>query len=173
MLSELFWSFVKIGIGAYGGGTATIQLIQHEIVEAHRWLTPQQMAEIVILAGMTPRPIAVNAATFTGYRVAGVVGAGVATLGVLIPAILFVGAFLLARRFSKAERWLVRLEGLVRPAVLALIAAAVWAVGRSAVNDWITGVFAAASFAILAATRERVHPALILLTFGLLGIFVP
>lgn len=172
MLVELLFAFVRIGLGAFGGGTSVIQLIQHEVVETHGWLAPTEMAEVVALAEMTPGPIAVNAATFTGYRMAGVVGAGVATLAVLLPAIFFLSIFVVLRRASRRKFWAKKLAQALEPGILALIAAAIWSLGRATIHGWPTVLFAAASFLSLLLGREKIHPALLILFFGLLGMAV-
>ena len=172
VLAELFGAFVRIGLGAFGGGMPAIQLLSHEVVEAHRWLSPAEMAEVVALAEMTPGPIAVNAATFTGYRVAGVAGAALATFSVLLPAIFFLSLFLLLRRLSRMNAGARKLASALQPGLLALIAAAVWSLGRATIHGWIFGLFATASFFILFLGKEKVHPALLIPLFGLLGMAI-
>ena len=81
---QLLFSFLKIGLFAFGGGYAMIPLIQAEIL-GQGWLSAQEFANIVAVSQMTPGPIAINAATFVGYRILGLGGAAVATLGVIIP----------------------------------------------------------------------------------------
>ena len=88
-LFELFISFLIIGIGAYGGGLVTVPLIQHEIVVKYKWLTLREMSELLAIAQMTPGPISINTATFTGYRLAGVAGSIMATAAVVLPSIIF------------------------------------------------------------------------------------
>lgn len=173
VLAELFGAFARIGLGAFGGGMPAIQLLSHEVVEVHRWLSPAQMAEVVALAEMTPGPVVVNAATFIGYRVAGVAGAALATFSVLLPASLFLSLFLLLRRLSSANAWARKLATALQPGILALIAAAVWSLGKAAIQGWIFGLFATASFFVLLCGKEKVHPALLILLFGLLGMAIP
>ena len=83
---ELFFTFFRIGLFTFGGGYAMIPLIQKETVETKKWITDDDILEIVAIAESTPGPIAVNSATFVGYRVAGVFGAIAATLGVVLPS---------------------------------------------------------------------------------------
>lgn len=83
----LFWTFFKISLFSVGGGYNMIPLMQRE-VDAHDWLTPTEFLEVLALSEATPGPIAVNLATFSGYRTAGVTGAAVATLGVALPGAL-------------------------------------------------------------------------------------
>ena len=91
---QLFLSYLKIGFFGFGGGYAMLSLIQNEIVEQRGWLTATQFADIVAVSQITPGPIAINCATFTGYKKAGFVGALVATLGMIVPS--FVVIFLIS-----------------------------------------------------------------------------
>lgn len=74
MILLLFSSFIKIGAFTFGGGYAMIPLIQKEVVEKRKWITEKEILEIIAIAESTPGPIAVNAATFIGYRTAGFLG---------------------------------------------------------------------------------------------------
>lgn len=85
-LTELFLTFLKIGAFTFGGGYAMIPLIQREAVETHKWVTDKDILDIVAIAESTPGPIAINAATFVGYRTAGFLGALAATFGVVLPS---------------------------------------------------------------------------------------
>ena len=85
-LWTIFLTFFKIGAFTFGGGYAMIPLIQREAVEKHHWVTDEDILDIVAIAESTPGPIAINAATFVGYHVAGFAGAVVATLGVVLPS---------------------------------------------------------------------------------------
>lgn len=98
-LFELFLTFAKIGLFTFGGGYAMLALIEDECVEKKGWLTSDQMATITALAEATPGPIATNCATYTGYLQAGVVGASVATVGMVIPS--FVIIFLISLFFDR------------------------------------------------------------------------
>ena len=121
---QLFWSFFQIGLFSIGGGYASLPLIEHQVVDVHGWLTASQLTDIVTISQMTPGPIALNAATFVGTRIAGLPGAIVATLGCVLPSCIIVLA--LAWVYTKyKDLGLLRgiLAGL-RPAVVALIASA-------------------------------------------------
>ena len=82
-LLQVFWTFFKIGAFTFGGGYAMIPLIQNEAVEKRHWVTDDDILEIVAIAESTPGPIAINSATFVGYRAAGVLGSVCGTLGVV------------------------------------------------------------------------------------------
>lgn len=89
-LWELFFSYFKIGIFTFGGGYAALPLIQEEIVQNRGWITIQEFSDLLTISQMTPGPIAINAATFVGAKVAGFPGAVVATLGSITPALIIV-----------------------------------------------------------------------------------
>ena len=78
---QLFLSFVQIGLFSVGGGYAAIPLIQSQVVETHGWLTMNEFTNLITIAEMTPGPIGVNSATFTGLQIAGIPGAIAATIG--------------------------------------------------------------------------------------------
>lgn len=95
--SDLFFSFLKIGICTFGGGYAMIPIIEHHCVEKRKWITQDEMMDITVIAESTPGPIAINCATFVGYRIGGFFGSVVSTLGVVLPSfilILLISAFL-------------------------------------------------------------------------------
>lgn len=85
-LTELFLCFAKIGMFTFGGGYAMIALIENACVEQKKWLTHEEMMDITVIAESTPGPIAINAATYVGYKRAGVIGALVATVGIVLPS---------------------------------------------------------------------------------------
>ncbi len=123
-LLELFWSFFQIGLFSIGGGYAALPLIREQVVEKHGWLTMTAFTDVVTIAEMTPGPIAINAATFVGTQVGGVVGALVATLGCVFPSCVIV--MLLAWVYKK-YRSLTLMQGVLsglRPGVVGLIGAA-------------------------------------------------
>lgn len=91
-LLELFGVFFKIGLFTFGGGYAMISLIGHEIGERKRWISPDELTEVFAIAESTPGPIAVNCATYVGYRREGVAGGVWATLGVVMPSFIIIYA---------------------------------------------------------------------------------
>ena len=124
ILLQLFWSFLKIGAFSIGGGYAAMPLIQEQVVRNNPWLSMQEFTDLVTIAEMTPGPIAINAATFVGNRVAGFPGALVATFGCIFPSLIIVSLLsLIYSRYKKLSLLQSILAGL-RPAVVALIASA-------------------------------------------------
>ena len=86
ILFDLFLTFMKIGAFTFGGGYAMISIIENNCVERKKWITHDDMMNMTVIAESTPGPIAVNCATFTGYKKAGVLGALIATLGMILPS---------------------------------------------------------------------------------------
>jgi len=94
---QLFTTFFRIGAFTFGGGYAMLAMIENICVEQKKWITHDEMMNITVIAESTPGPIAINCATFTGYKKAGVMGAIAATLGIILPsfAIIYLIAGLL------------------------------------------------------------------------------
>jgi len=122
-LLQLFLSFLQVGLFSVGGGYASIPIIESQAVNAYGWLSSSEFSDLVTIAEMTPGPIAVNAATFVGLRVAGLPGALIATLGCILPAIIILSVvFHFYAKFSGSGVVKDVLASL-RPVVTALIAA--------------------------------------------------
>ena len=90
ILVDLFFTFAKIGLFTFGGGYAMIAMIENNCVERKQWITHDEMINITVIAESTPGPIAINCATFTGYKKAGFMGALVATLGMISPSFIVI-----------------------------------------------------------------------------------
>lgn len=97
IILDLFLTFAKIGLFTFGGGYTMISMIENNCVEKKRWITHDEMMNVTVIAESTPGPIAINCATFIGYKQAGIIGALVATLGNVLPSfvmILIISKFL-------------------------------------------------------------------------------
>ena len=90
ILLDLFITFAKIGLFTFGGGYAMIAMIEHQCVERKAWITHDEMMNVTVIAESTPGPIAINCATFTGYKKAGFAGALTATLGIIMPSFIII-----------------------------------------------------------------------------------
>jgi len=97
ILWELFYIFAKIGLFTFGGGYAMISIIEEACVERKKWITHEEMMNMTVIAESTPGPIAINCATYVGYKLAGFVGATVATFGMVLPsfAVIFAISYFL------------------------------------------------------------------------------
>lgn len=121
---QLFLSFLQIGALSFGGGYAAMPLIQNQVVDLHHWLTFNEFTDLVTISQMTPGPIAVNSATFVGIKIAGVPGAIAATLGCILPSCLIVTMIAYFYLKYRHMETLQDILGLLRPAVISLIAVA-------------------------------------------------
>lgn len=92
ILLDLFLTFAKIGVFTFGGGYAMIAMIENHCVERKKWISHDEMMNVTVIAESTPGPIAINAATFVGYKQAGFLGAVIATLGIVLPSFLIIFA---------------------------------------------------------------------------------
>lgn len=122
---ELFITYLKIGTFTFGGGYAMIPMIQREIVEKKQWISKEELMDMIAIAETTPGPIAVNVATFVGYKTAGKRGAVSSTLGVVLPSFLIIMALAVVYRLFIDNPYVQNAFWGIRIGVLALIAKAV------------------------------------------------
>mgnify|MGYP002731984580 FL=1 len=92
LLWELFYISAKIGLFTFGGGYAMISIIEDTCVERKNWITHEEMMNMTVIAESTPGPIAINCATYVGYKLAGLLGAFVATFGMVLPSFVVIFA---------------------------------------------------------------------------------
>ena len=89
-ISTLFWTFLKIGAFTFGGGYAMVALLEHEFVEEKQWVSREEFLDMVAIAESTPGPVAVNSATYIGYKIDGTAGAAASTVAVCIPSFVVI-----------------------------------------------------------------------------------
>ena len=188
MMLQLFLAFLRIGSFSFGGGYAMIPLIAAE-VEQYGWIEPKTFADVIAIAEMTPGPIAINLATFVGFKTAGFFGSAVATIGVVLPSLLLI---------LLIGGWLRRLRGNplkeavfagIRPVVAGLIASAAFLVGKGTllagdsapmgVPALRLGAFALdipsvliSAICLAVLLKSRLHPGAVILGAAALGILV-
>jgi len=169
LLLKLFISFVLVGAGAWGGGTVAIPLINHEVVEKHHWIDSSEISDIIALSQMTPGPLAINAATYVGYKVKGFPGALVCTVGVITPAAVILAILLYSlKRFGK--KYMSTFREAIGPAVLGLIILAAWSIGKVVITNWQGLVIFLLSVPSFHYSRGRIAPVWILIGFGVLSL---
>jgi chromate transporter len=170
LIWQLFWTFFKIGPVTFGGGYAMIPLIEREIVERNRWLTSKDIADVFAVSESIPGAIAINSATFVGYRVAGIRGAMAAMLGVLLPTFLIVTGlcivFLQVRDNPKIEA---AFKG-IRPVIVALIVFAGIKIGHTAVIDKTSLVLVVATVSVLLVVHF--NPVLVIGAGAVIGVLL-
>lgn len=175
---QLFLSFLQVGLFSIGGGYAAMPLIQSEVVYGHGWLTMSEFTDLITIAEMTPGPIAVNSATFVGIRIAGVPGAIIATFGCILPSCFIVSLLAFIYYKYKNVSTLQSVLASLRPAVVALIAAAGFSIlknvafnGGAVQTDnlnWIGLVLFAAAFFVL--RKFKWNPVLVMSLCGVGGL---
>ena len=130
---QLFYTFFKIGLFGFGGGYAMLSMIQGEVVTKHHWITPSEFTDIVAISQMTPGPIGINSATYVGYAAVtdagyapwiGIVGAGTATLAVILPSFLLMLTISRLLLRHKNNPIIASIFCGLRPAVVGLLASA-------------------------------------------------
>ncbi len=171
-----FYSFFKIGLFGFGGGYAMLSLVQHEVVENHKWLTTSDFTDIVAISQTTPGPIAFNTATYVGYATTtqlgystgeGVIGSLICTVAVSLPSFILM---LLVCRFFLLFRNNFYVDAILRglkPAIIGLIAAAALLLINSHnfidYKSWLlfAGVFV--------ASLKKIDPILLIVLSGICG----
>lgn len=172
---ELFWTFFRIGLFTFGGGYAMLPLIQQE-VQAHGWMSIEDLVNFVAVSESTPGPFAVNVSTYVGSEMGGVLGAFCSTLGVVLPS--FVIILVVARCYERfrTSRVVTGLMRGLKPAVIGLIGSAIVSVGQTVFFPQGLALGAAfwcslvifAGMAVLAF--RKVHPIAIIALSACLGI---
>ena len=155
-LWQIFVTFLKIGAFTFGGGYAMIPLIQREAVDHRKWVTEDDILDIVAIAESTPGPIAINSATFVGYRAAGVLGSAAATFGVVLPSFVIILALsFVLQQFQEVRAVQYAFRG-IQAGVLALLFKALWTMYKKAPKGWAAYVVMAGSFVATAVLQINV-----------------
>ena len=169
-LLQLFWAFFRIGAFTFGGGYAMLPMIQKEVVEKYGWATDEEVLNYFAVGQCTPGVIAVNTATFIGYKKAKVKGAAVATFGVVCPSliiIMIIAAFL--QNFAQYEIVKNAFAG-IRVAVAVLVLNAVIKMWKTGVKD-LTG-FVIFIIAFLVSLIFGISPIYIVIVSIIAGILI-
>lgn len=184
---KLIFTFLKIGLFSFGGGYAMIPLIEKEI-ESNGWMSPSDFVDIIAIAEMTPGPIAVNSATFVGYKTAGFWGGLAATLGVAIPSLILI--LIVSRYFFKFQKHPLNTAIFygIRPVIAGLIITAAIFVSETAIFksalsfEMLRKIMSAPlevinvggivifGLTLLSLIKFKMHPMLAILGSGAMGI---
>lgn len=165
---QLFLTFFKIGAFTFGGGYAMIPLIQKEVVDNKKWVTENDVLDIIAIAESTPGPIAINSATFVGYKTAGIFGAFCATMGVVLPSFIVIS--LISRvltEFEHIKAVQYAFNG-IRAGVLALIVKALISMYKQCPKGLISYIVMAFSF--IAAAILKLPLLLVIVSCALFGL---
>lgn len=166
---DIFSAFVMIGSMTFGGGYAMLPMLTREVVEHHHWATQDEMLDYFAIGQCTPGVIAVNTATFIGYRRKGALGAAVATFGVVFPSLIII--ILIAMLLSNFMEivWIQHAFAGIRVAVCALIASTVWQLFRRNAKSWINVLIVVIAFVSVALLN--LSPIYVTIAFAVFGAF--
>ena len=168
-LSALFLFFLKVGSVLFGSGYVLLAFLRGDLVERYGWLTNDQLLDAIAVGQITPGPV-FTTATFIGYVLAGGYGATVATVGIFLPAFVFVAlSGWLVPRLRRSKTMGAFLDG-INIGSLALMMFVTFELGRSALIDWLTVLLSAVSFVLL--IRFKVNSAWLILGGALVGLMV-
>ncbi|CAG7839335.1 chromate transporter [Clostridium novyi B str. ATCC 27606] len=165
-LFNLFITFFKIGLFSFGGGYAMLSMIQQEVVSIHGWVKTKEFINMVAISQATPGPIAINMATYVGFKVNSVLGAVFATLGVITPSVIIM--VIITRFFVKFKNNKY-VEGAflgIRPITVGLVAAAAILVTTGAFIDFKSIIIFICAFIL---SYKKFDPILLIIISGILG----
>ena len=164
---DLFLTFAKVGVCTFGGGYAMLPILQREVVEKKRWATDEELTDYYAVGQCTPGIIAVNTATFIGFKYKGVLGGIVATLGVVFPSVVIIT--IIAAFLSHFDQYPVVQHALVgiNACVVALIASSVLKLGKSSLKNGVSVVIFLA--ALVLEFWAGVSPVILIVSAGVVG----
>ncbi len=169
-LWELFSSFTRIGVLTFGGGVAMLPMLEKECIEKHSWATEDEMLDYFAIGQCTPGVIAVNTATFIGYKTRGIIGGIIATLGVVFPSFVIITAMASVLKAFQDNPYVTKAFAGIRVAVCALMLSAVIRLAKKAVTNIPTAVIAVISLVV--QVFLGVSPILVVVSAIALGLIV-
>lgn len=168
ILIKLYFVFLKIGTFSFGGGYAMLPFMKREIVENNCWISMSQFSDIIGISQMTPGPVAINSATFVGYKVGGVGGSLVATLGVITTSFILVTIInKILDKFKESITVKAMLAGM-RPILIALIIYAFIDLAKESYVD-LKSIIITIIIGIILVSK-KVHPILVIVIAAILGL---
>ena len=169
-LWELFSVFFRIGAFTFGGGYAMLPLIQKEVVEKKQWATDEEVIDYYAIGQSTPGIIAVNTATFIGYNQKGIIGAIVATLGIIVPSLIIIIIIAYSFMHFQDNQIVQHAFAGIRVAVSVLVLNAVVRMWKTTVKDYIGVIIFVISFLLIAFTD--ISPIIIIIATAAAGILL-
>ncbi len=157
-LWKLFATFFKIGAFTFGGGYAMISIIENEVVSEKKWLSHDEMMDITVVAESTPGPLAINTATFVGYKVGGVLGSAMATCGVVLPSLIIIGLIALFLENFLEIKWVASAFKGIKAAVAFLIFGAGWKMFKKMKKDKLSLVLFALALILMLCKNFDLFP---------------
>ena len=175
ILLDLFLSFAKIGLFTFGGGYAMIALIEHTCVEEKQWITHDEMMNITVIAESTPGPIAINCATYVGYKQKGITGSLLATLGMILPSFCIIFAISRFLDHFLEIAWIAHAFQGIKIAVGILILDAAVKMLQKMQKKTMPRVIVLCAFAammLINITSVRISSILLMLTAGMVSLLI-
>lgn len=168
ILLKIFLTFFKIGLFSFGGGYAMLPLIQQEVVNINNWLSSKEFIDVVAVSQVTPGPIAINSATYVGYKTSGILGSIFATIGVSLPSIIIMLLICKFFFYFKNNQHVENAFKILRPATIGLIGAAAILVAKDAFIDYKSILIFAIAF--IASYKFKLDPILLTILSAIIGI---
>ena len=169
---DLFLTFFKIGLFTFGGGYAMIAVVEDACVEEKKWITHEEMMELIVIAESTPGPIAINCATYVGYRKKGFWGAVAATVGMVLPSLLIICAIaMFLERFLEIGIIANAFQGIKVGVGIIIVNAGIKMLKDIPKTKLARGILAAACAALLAANifGWNLSTLVLLISAGVIG----
>ncbi len=167
---ELYETFARVGVCTFGGGMAMLPILQREVVEKKGWATEEELTDYFAIGQCTPGIIAINVATFVGFRKKGRLGGVVATLGVASPSVLIIALAASVLTTLMDNPLVAHAMAGINICVVSLITSSVIKLGKKAIGDWIAAVFYL--LVLAGAVLCKLSPVLLVLLAGLGGLAV-
>lgn len=169
-LLDIFIVFFKIGAFSFGGGYAMLPFIEKEVIQIKGWLTYREFLDLLAISQASPGPIAINGATFIGYKHHGISGSIVATTGVIIFSVICMNLISPTLEKYKDNEYLLKLFKSLKPITIGFIFS-------SAYSTYIKSIITINSFVIFILSlillfTKKIHPILILIGFGIINIIL-
>ncbi len=177
LLVDLFLRFLKIGVVGFGGGWAILPIIEREIVEDAKWITSEEYSNLVAIAGSTPGPITVNAATYIGFKLAGLPGAIVATFAVILPPLTIISVIAYTLTTIITHRLVQALLNGLKAAIIGLITVALIATIKQThmtlPKPIQTVTIAIMAFMVIISVMVfKIHPIITIILAAILGVLL-
>ncbi|HEY9093614.1 MAG TPA: chromate transporter [Candidatus Cryosericum sp.] len=168
----LFGIFFKVGLFTFGGGQAMIPLLQKELVLGLRWISMQDFLDFVAISEITPGPVAINMATFAGYKLHGLTGALVSSLGVILPSFIIILIIATVAHTFRTNRWVSAFLDGLQPVVLALLVYAVYSIAVGGIPAWWGYVASLGILLLILKYGKKLNLFVVLLASGALGLLI-
>lgn len=170
LLLQIFFTFLKIGMFSFGGGYAMLPMIEREIVTNHQWISYSDFIDIIGISQMTPGPIAINSATFVGFKVGGILGSIVATLGVVTFSFIIVS---IATHYIIKFKDSIILKSILagmKPALIGLIICAFLSLAKGSFVN-LKSILIGLIIAII-SFKSKIHPIIVIIIAALMGLLL-